>query len=373
MAIITPELRTNGYVFPPPLSTTWGWGVNVDGRLGNNSISNYSSPSLTVGNHNFTELSAGYDCTFALKADGSVWAWGVSGAGNLGIQSAGNRSSPVQVVGGHSFIKLAGGAGCTALKADGSAWGWGANGGTLGDGTTTNRSSPVQVVGGHSFIYITRSNSRCFALKADGSAWGWGNDNLGGLGKGTSGDHTSSPVQVIGGHSFVKITGYQDATIALKADGSVWAWGANFDGELAVGDLNPRSSPTIVVGGHSFVDIAAGAYFFMALKANGEAWGWGMNGSYQLGIGTLDSTTKSYPVQVIGGHSFIKIDTAQETTIALKADGSAWTWGFGGAGLLGNNATSTVGSPVAVVGGHSFINVSGFPHSRHLMAIKASL
>jgi len=138
---------------------------------------------------------------FALKSsDGSVWAWGTNANGSAGDNTAAARSSPVSVVGGHSFNVIAAGTDTSfALKSsDGSLWSWGLNtNDQLGDGTIINRSSPVSVIGGHSFIKVAGSGTSTYALKADGSVWAWGKRTSGGLGNNTA-NSIRSPEQVVG-------------------------------------------------------------------------------------------------------------------------------------------------------------------------------
>src|SRR3990172_93803 len=139
-----------------------------------------------------------------LKPTGACWAWGLNSVGQLGDQSVSNRSSPVNVVGGHIFKKITATLDSMAgLKTDGTVWTWGEGvNACLGDLTVTDKSSPVSVVGAHSFIDIMAGRLHILALKADGTCWAWGSNNAdagGGSGvQGQLGDLTgtdkSSPV-----------------------------------------------------------------------------------------------------------------------------------------------------------------------------------
>jgi alpha-tubulin suppressor-like RCC1 family protein len=289
----------------------WGWGLNTVGNIGNNSNLHRSSPVAATGAHSFIDI-AGYGSqmtgnnSYGLKADGSIWAWGMQIDGQLGNENANPsqaRSSPVSVVGNHSFIFLVGGGG---LKVDGSSWNWGYNTyGQLGDNTTAPKSSPVSVVGNHSFIYIVKTAYGSAAKKYDGTVWCWGGTV--GSSEGTNGDNTnnprSSPVSVVGNHSFYKIGCCSNGVFGLKSDGTVWAWGNNTYGTVGDNTNINRSSPVSVVGNHSFVDIAqAGASFAYALKADGNIWSWGYNFRGYLGLGNHPNPNliRSSPVMVIG-------------------------------------------------------------------------
>ena len=89
---------------------------------------------------------------------------------------------------------------------------------------------------------------------------------------------------------------------SLKSDGSMWTWGDNTYGELGDNTLDNKSSPVLVVGNHSFVEVSAGGYHTTARKADGSTWTWGYNSDGQLGDNTIDN--KSSPVLVVGNHSF---------------------------------------------------------------------
>jgi alpha-tubulin suppressor-like RCC1 family protein len=197
-----------------------------------------------------TLIIAGENDSLALKSNGQVWAWGVNGSGRLGDNTTTSKSSPVLVVGGHVFSAIGGYSHSLALKSNGQVWAWGVNGGgQLGDNTTNPKSSPVLVVGGHSFTAIEVGKyGNSLALKANGEVWAWGYDDDGELGDNSSGPK-SSPVLVVGGHSFIAIGAGLNHSLALKANGEVWAWGASDDGELGNNTNWPRrSSPVLVVG-----------------------------------------------------------------------------------------------------------------------------
>ena len=143
----------------------------------------------------------------------------------------------------------------SALKSDGSCWTWGNNSyGKLGDQTTASKSSPVLVVGDHSFIQLSTGSNHSSALKSDGSVWSWGNNFNGQLGDQTA-TNRSSPVLVVGDHSFMQIISIHNSTLALKSDGSIWSWGNNTSGQLGDETRTNRSSPVLVVGDHSFIDL----------------------------------------------------------------------------------------------------------------------
>ncbi|MDD5649634.1 MAG: hypothetical protein PHF86_04340 [Candidatus Nanoarchaeia archaeon] len=317
----------------------------------------------------------------AYKSDGSVWSWGQNSCGQLGDNGSGYvRSSPVLVVGDHKFYLISAGRTNTVyLKQDGSAWCNGIGNG-IGDDTTDQKNSPVAVIGNHSFVDIDSEWGFCMALKSNGEAWGWGYNIRGNLGNNST-THTSSPVQVVGNHSFIKVQCAGDSNAngesagALKADGSLWGWGMNAYGSLGNGDSSNKSSPVVVVGNHSFIDFAISPCSRYGLKANGEVWSWGANYAGQLGTGNTTSYTS--PVLVIGNHSFIKIALSLYSNrsdsvgcAGLKSDGTVWTWGNWW--TMGNNSITATSSPVSIVGDHSFVDITGGAETGFFSGLKSN-
>jgi hypothetical protein len=232
-----------------------------------------------------------------------------------------------------------------ALKGDGMVWTWGNNDyGQLGDGTTTARRTPVQVSGLTGVTAIAGGEGHnTIALKGDGTVWTWGANWYGQLGDGTTTDRLT-PVQVSGLTSVTAIAGGNFHTIALKGDGTVWTWGNNFAGELGDGTNTNRSTPVQVSGLTGVTAIAGGNFHTIALKGDGTVWTWGYNFDGELGDGT--NTNRSTPVQVSGLTGVTAIAGGGSHTIALKSDGTIWTWGENGSGQLGDGTTTGRWTPV---------------------------
>jgi alpha-tubulin suppressor-like RCC1 family protein len=193
-----------------------------------------------------------------------------------------------------------------AVAANYSVMSWGFNNdGELGNGTVQTASPngtdiPGPVRGLLGVVAIAAGGTFGMALKSDGTVWAWGFNNTGQLGNGTV---TSSdvPVQVSGLTGIVAIAAGTDHGLALKSDGTIWAWGDNADGELGNYPFTLENTDTPVqVGGVSGVaSIAAGDSFSMALKTDGTVWTWGINSYGNLGNGTFEGTSYM-PGQVTG-------------------------------------------------------------------------
>src|SRR5256886_1004275 len=225
--------------------------MNGSGQMGNGTagtnvltpvmVSN-SQPGQTVNNP--LQVSCGYTYGVALLTNGMVWTWGTGFHGELGAGANIQSLVPSQVAGLSNITAISAGWKHTlALKSDGTVWAWGLNShGELGDGTAINRSNAVQALNLSNIVMVSGGDYNSIALRSDGTVWKWGLNDVGELGQGTN-DNTaagvandslvhSSPAQVMQdkfGNSFsnvVLVANRDYHNVAVKADGSVWMWGA---------------------------------------------------------------------------------------------------------------------------------------------------
>ncbi len=210
-----------------------------------------------------TAIAGGHYHSLALKTDGTVWAWGYNGHGQLGDGTTTNRSTPVQVLTGVTAI-AGGDHHSLAVKTDGTVWAWGFNQyGELGDAPVSNR-SPVQVKGLTGVTALAAGDHHSLALKTDGTIWALGrNDNYGQLGDGTK-TNNSTPVQVKDLAGVTAIAADDDHSLAVKTDGTAWAWGDNEYGQLGDGTTTNRSVPVQVKSLTGVTAIAAGTNHSLA-------------------------------------------------------------------------------------------------------------
>jgi alpha-tubulin suppressor-like RCC1 family protein len=315
----------------------------------------------------------------ALRQDGTVLSWGANAAGTLGNGTTDPNLLPSAVFGLGADSDVVTVAASTvfalALKADGTVVGWGANAlGQLGDGTFTNRPTPVTSAtlgSGSGVVAIAAGLSHAVALKADGSVWSWGSNNNGNLGNPAIVGASNMPVPVVGlgsGSGVVSLTAGGNFTLALKADGTVWAWGNNNNGQLGIGNTINQPVPVQVKGPgalgvlSNIVALSAppanGGVFALALSAEGTLWAWGNNSSGQLGDGT--TTNRNTPVQVkgVGGSGALADVTAIDAgggtnnlhALAVQTDGTVLAWGSNSNGQLGTGDIVASAVPVPVVG-----------------------
>jgi alpha-tubulin suppressor-like RCC1 family protein len=234
----------------------------------------------------------------------------------------------------------------------------------------------VSIVGGiTNWTKISAGSNHNLALRADGTIWAWGYGGQGRLGTNDA-IARSSPVSIVGGiTNWTKISAGSNHSLALRADGTIWAWGSEGNsGRLGLGSpqaLNVLSPLSIVGGITDWIEVSAGLLNNLAIRSNGTLWTWGDGAQGQLG--TNSTTATGSPVSVVGGFTdWVQASPSRYFSMALRSNGTAWAWGYAGQGSLGTNNTINTSSPVSVVGGITdWLHISSFPTARHATAIRS--
>lgn len=226
---------------------------------------------------------------------------------------------------------------------------WGNNRyGQLGLGNLTYRSSPNQVGSLTNWLVISASAYSVTAIKTDGTLWAWGQNNNGKLGLGNITNY-SSPKQVGALTNWATIsTGFSHCA-AVKTDGTLWTWGRNQAGALGIINTTNYSSPKQVGALTNWLRTAANGYtgFTLAIKTDGTLWSWGGNNYGQQGRGNTAQTESPNQVGALTNWSTV-VASQGNFIIATKADGTLWSWGRNVDGVLGLGNRTYYSSPKQV-------------------------
>jgi alpha-tubulin suppressor-like RCC1 family protein len=369
-----PSSAASNSVTPTLSLALYAWGTGGSGRLGLGNVTDYSSPKQ-VGALTTWLLGFGANYhTLAITKAGAIWSWGSNNNGQLGLGNRTNYSSPKQI-GGLTTWASVGGAKYQpysntsfGIKTDGTLWGWGRNEfGQLGLGNITYYSSPKQVGTLTNWLQASSTYASTLAIKTDGTLWSWGIGNGGALGLGNV-TWYSSPKQVGSLTDWALVSAGSNFGLAIKTNGTMWAWGNNSDGRLGINSgTAATSSPQQIGALTTWTKISAGNDFAIAIKTDGTIWSWGGNSSGQLGLGNI--TNYSSPKQIGALTAWSKVGVSNSFGGAVKNNGTLWTWGWGQDGRLGLGNTTDYSSPKQVGSLTNWYDISS--GNRHMIGMVA--
>lgn len=353
--------------------TLWFWGEGQFGQSGQGNTINRSNPiqinhpnapSKTwkkIGENNTTN-----NAIAAIDSDDKLYMWGRNAQGQLADGTTVDKSTPTAVMADKNWYMISGSKGITT---DYKLWSWGPNTlGELGDNTTIDKSSPVQITAESgtvvSFILVTGASTTAahnFALSIENKLYGWGQNNTGQLGNNTTTNRSAPTILVapFDTYSWSMVSvGNMDGvgtqgghTLAIRSNGTLYAWGINASGQLGISSTQNKSSPVLVTSDYtdvptSWAAIAASNSRSLAVDVDGYPYGWGyaaVNGA----VGDNTTVNKSKPV-IISTFTWSKIASGFFHSNAITEDGFMFGWGANNVGNIGNNTTVARSAPVAI-------------------------
>jgi alpha-tubulin suppressor-like RCC1 family protein len=294
------------------------------------------------------EFESGLSHSIILRKDGTVWALGDNSKGQLGLGGVPGTKEPVMINGLSDIVSIETGTGHSlALKKDGTLWAWGDNynlqliDDTRFPSDIEDRISTIPFeVKTHSDIKtVVAGYARTLVIKNDGSVW----------------IHSLPPIKASEHTDYIswKIEGFENIkaadvgkghVITLREDGTVWSWGENVWGQMGNGTQHHHNTyaysyyrATQAKGLTGIIQAAAGGMHSVALKDDGTVWTWGGNFAGEIGNGSDQYCMQPYKVE--GLEDIIAVDAGNSHTVALKRDGTVWVWGKNDCGQLGTGST----------------------------------
>jgi alpha-tubulin suppressor-like RCC1 family protein len=325
------------------------WGSNVNGQLGDGSMTDRTVPTAVPLITDAVQISAGSQHTCAVRASGQVACWGSNASGQLGDGTTMRRLAPVMVGGGlaDAIQVSAGGLHTCALRATGAVVCWGENSeDQLGDGTGTDRNAPVAVIGITDAIDVSAGGQHSCAVRSGGGVLCWGRGNDGALGDGAMMDR-DMPVAVMMIADGLDVAAGTAHTCLARRGGAVSCWGSNSDGQLG-GIGGGRSTPATVAGIPDAQEISAGGNHTCARRATGGVACWGRGSEGQIGDGT--TMMRTAPTAVTGIMNATSVSAGGNHSCATRATGSVSCWGANASAQLGDGSRTQRNSPVTATG-----------------------
>ena len=215
----------------------------------------------------------------------------------------------------------------------------------------------------NSWVKIAAGSNHTLAIKSDGTLWAWGWNNNGQLGDGTNVDK-NSPIQIGSASDWAIVAAGNNHSLAIKTNGTLWGWGFNSTGQVGDGTLIDKTVPTQIGVITTWSNIACGGTHSLATRTNGTLWGWGNNFYGQ--VGDASSVNRNAPVQIGVATTWANFAGGNEHSLAVKTDGTLWAWGRNTFGQIGDGsgAAAHKNAPVQVGIETTWSKVSaGFFHS----------
>lgn len=188
--------------------------------------------------------------------------------------------------------------------------------------------------------------SHVIAIADDGTLWSWGMNHFGELGDGTINNFQDTPVQVSNDTDWKIVSAGSGPTtfnLAIKDNGTLWAWGNNAYGQVGDGTFVNKLLPVQIGTDTNWKEVSAGYSHSLAVKTDGTLWSWGDSNYFALGYGDGYGTdyNRNTPTQIGTLNTWASVSAGDRYSLALKANGTVWGWGYNSGNPIGNNGSGT--------------------------------
>ncbi len=294
--------------------TLWAWGSNDEGQVGNGSKDDFIlTPTKVLDDVRVVESTL--ETAYAIKNDDTLWAWGDNTYGAVGKGLEANERTPVKVLDDVKIVKNFGN-NTYVIKNDDTLWGWGFNMyGQVGTGNDKHILRPRKIL--NDVQDVTFNDESVLALKNDGSLWSWGIPVI----YSNESKNTNKPQKIM--DDVLKVEMGRFTTIILKSDNTLWSIGLGYNGRNRE-DYEKNEAIKILNDIEDF-DISTFNEETLVIKKDGSLWGFGENTYGQIGVGSVDPVP--LPTKIMENVTFANSD--YNTTYVIQKDGSLWTCGYG--------------------------------------------
>jgi alpha-tubulin suppressor-like RCC1 family protein len=309
-----------------------------------------------VATPKWIHVSSGFDASCGIREGNTLWCWGNGANGELGTGSTAEEHLPQQILrptAAWASVSVGWGFACATRK-DGALWCWGSNtDGQLGTGSRTNVTRPHQVTtpGVTGWASVSAGENHTCAVRADATLWCWGANFHGQLGTGsTTGNDVPQQVTSPAADGWASVSAGGQDTCALRSDGTLWCWGASINGALGLGTTTDQNLPQQVTAPATtgWASVSVGGGHTCAIRADATLWCWGSNFQGQVGIGS-DGNHQLLPQEVASpaADGWTSVAAGLYYTCATRTH-ALFCWGLNSSGELGIGSNTQQDRPQRV-------------------------
>jgi len=313
------------------------WGLNEYGQFGNGQrgLDERSNIPIKVPSlSNVVSVTVGERFTAAVTSNGDLYTWGDNGSGQLGHGDQERRTNPTKVAALSNVVCVSASRtsanGVAAVTSNGDLYTWGSQSAMLGieRGVHVSVPTPKKVESVSDVAVVVMGTESHALITKNGDLYTWGVNVSGCLGHGVFGSDgiKVSPTKVAALSNVVSVSMAQGHSAAVTANGDLYTWGDNNDGQLGHGHTDRLNTPTKVSALSNVSAVSLGRSHTMAITKNGDLYSCGNNSDGRLGLGNTDNGPKT-PTKVSALSNVTAANAAISTSAALTGDGKLYSWG----------------------------------------------